>query len=287
VSCALGKGEEAVMSSTMERVPVDGAELEVAVQGAGETIVFIHGAGFADSYLCLAEEPAIRDHYRAIRYRRRGFGGSSPVGGDPMPVSAHVNDCRALLAGLSVERAHMVGHSYGAAVALQMAVDAPEAVATLALFEPAFLAVPSAPQFFEAAGPIIEKYNSGDRVGAAHAFFAFVGGPEWRSHVERTVPGGVEQADNDAAMLFESDLPSLGEWNFGADDAAKIDQPVLHVLGSDSMPFFAEGRHLLHSWLPGTEDAVLAGATHLLQMIRPADAAATLADFLKRHPIAG
>jgi pimeloyl-ACP methyl ester carboxylesterase len=287
VSRALGKGEEVVMSSTMERVPVNGAELEVAVQGVGETIVFIHGAGFADSYLCLADDPAIRDHYRTIRYRRRGFGGSSPVDRSPMPVSAHTNDCRALLTRLSVEKAHVVGHSYGAAVALQLAVDAPEAVATLALFDPSFLAVPSATQFFEAAGPIIERYNSGDRVGAVHAFFALVGGPEWRSHVEHTVPGGVEQAANDAATLFESDLPSLGEWNFAADEAAKIHQPVLHVLGSDSMPLFGEGRDLLHSWLPNTEDAVLAGATHLLQMDRPADAAATLADFLKRHPVAG
>lgn len=275
------------MSSTMERVPVNGAELEVAVQGTGETIVFIHGAGVADSYLCLADDPAVRDHYRTIRYRRRGFGGSSPVGGGPISVSAHASDCRALLAGLGVEKAHVVGHSYGAVVALQLAVDAPEVVATLALFEPPFLAVPSGPQFFEAAGPIIERYHSGDRVGAVHAFFALVGGPDWRSQVERTVPGGVEQAENDAATLFESDLPSVGEWAFGADEAAKINQPVFFVLGSDTMPLFGEGRDLLHTWLPRTEDAVLAGATHMLQMVRPADAAAALTDFLKRHPVAG
>jgi len=42
----------------------------------------------------------------------------------------------------------------------------------------------------------------------------------------------------------------------------------------------------MHSWLPRTEDAELAGATHLLQMVRSVDAAASLADFLKRHPVA-
>jgi 3-oxoadipate enol-lactonase len=278
--------EEVVMTTpTMERVSINGAELEVAVQGAGETIVFVHGAGPADSYLSLADNPAVRDHYRTIRYRRRGFGGSSPVDG-PMPVSAHASDCRALLAALGVGKAHVAGHSYGGAVALQLAVEAPEAVATLALFEPTFLAVPSGPQFFEAVGPSIERYNSGDRVGAVHAFFAAVCGPDWRSHVERNVPGGVEQAENDAATLFESDLPSIGEWKFGAEHAAKINQPVLCVLGSDTVPLFVEGRDLLHSLLPRTEDAVLAGTTHLLQMARPVDAAAALADFLKRHPAA-
>jgi pimeloyl-ACP methyl ester carboxylesterase len=169
------------MGPTMERLSVDGAELEVAVQGLGETIVFVHGAGFADSYLSLADDPAVRDHYRTIRYRRRGHGGSSPVDG-PMPVWAHASDCRALLAALGVGKAHVVGHSYGGAVALQLAVDAPEVVATLALFEPGLLAVPSGPQFFEAVGPIVDRYSSGDRVGAVHAFFAAVGGPDWRSH---------------------------------------------------------------------------------------------------------
>jgi pimeloyl-ACP methyl ester carboxylesterase len=273
------------MTPTMERVSVNGAELEVAVQGSGETIVFIHGAGFADSYLPLAIDPAVRDHYRTVRYRRRGFGGSSPVDG-AMPVAAHASDCGALLAALDVAKAHVVGHSYGGAVALQLAVDAPDVVATIAAFEPALLAVPSGPRFFEDVGPIFEMYNGGDRVGAVHAFFETVGGPDWRSHVESTVPGGVEQAENDAATLFESDLPSVGAWEFGAEEAAKINEPVLYVLGSDSVPLFGEGRDLLHSWLPRTEDAVLAGATHLLQMARPADAAAALADFLKRHPAA-
>jgi pimeloyl-ACP methyl ester carboxylesterase len=274
------------MGSTMERVPVDGAALEVAVEGSGEPIVFIHGACFADSYLALASDPGVSDHYRTIRYRRRGFTGSSPVDG-PFSVSDHASDCRALLGALGVEKAHAVGHSYGAAVALQLAVDAPEVVATLALFEPPLLAVPSAPQFFEAVGPIFERYGSGDRVGAVHAFVTAVSDPGWRNHVENTVPGGVEQAEDDAATLFESDLPSLQAWEFGANEAAKIHQPVLYLLGSDTKPVFSEGRDLLRSWLPRTEDAVLAGVNHLLQMQRPADAAAALADFLKRHAVAG
>jgi pimeloyl-ACP methyl ester carboxylesterase len=270
------------MTPTMERVSINGAELEVAVQGAGDAIVFIHGAGFADSYRSLAEAPALRNHYRTIRYRRRGFAGSSPVD-SPMSVSAHASDCRALLEALGVAKAHVVGHSYGGAVALQMAVDQPDIVTTLALFEPALLAVPSGPQFFEAVAPIIEMYNSGGRADAVHAFIAAVGGRDWRSHVERNVPGGIEQAESDAATLFDSDLPSIAAWKFDAEQARKINQPVLFVLGSDSVPLFVQGRDLLHSLLPHTEDALLADATHLLQMARPAEAAAALVDFLKKH----
>jgi hypothetical protein len=44
--------------------------------------------------------------------------------------------------------------------------------------------------------------------------------------------------------------------------------------------------HQVRVLLPDTEDAMMAGTTHLLQIARAADAAAALADFLKRHPAA-
>lgn len=271
------------MNPAMDRVSVNGAELEVAVEGSGETIVFIHGAGIADSYLPVALDPAVRGRYRTVRYRRRGYGASSPVQGT-VAVAEHARDCRALLDELGVEQAHVVGHSYGGAVALQLAVDTPGVVATLAVFEPGLLAVPSGPRFLEQVAPVFQMYERGDRVAAVHAFMTAVGGPDWRSNVERTVPGGVEQVERDAATLFESDLPSVGAWELTAEQAATIRQPVLYVLGADTLPVIREGRDLLRSWLLRMDDVVLDDATHFLQMDQPSAAAAALADFLKRHP---
>jgi 3-oxoadipate enol-lactonase len=278
-------GEEVVMGPAMDRVSVNGTELEVAVEGSGETIVFIHGAGVADSYLPVAVDPAVRGRYRTVRYRRRGYGGSSPVQG-AVTVAEHARDCRALLAELGVRQAHVVGQSYGGVVALQLAVDTPEAVATLALFEPALLAVPSAPSFFEHLAPVFQMYERGDRVAAVDAFMTAVGDANWRRNVERTVPGGVAQAEKDAATLFESDLASLGAWELSVEQAATLRQPVLYVLGSRTLPVIREGRDLLRSWLLGMDDVVLDGATHFLQMEQPSAAAAALADFLKRPPAA-
>jgi pimeloyl-ACP methyl ester carboxylesterase len=277
--------EELILNPAMDRVSVNGAELEVAVEGSGETIVFIHGAGMADSYLPVTVDPAVRGHYRTVRYRRRGYGESSPVQGT-VTVADHASDCRALLGELGVRKAHVVGHSYGGSVALQLVVDAPEIVATVAVFDPGLLAVPSGPSFFEQAAPIFQMYERGDRVAAVNAFMTAVGGADWRTNVERTVPGGVEQAEKDAATVFESDLPSVAAWELSAEQAAAIRQPVLYVGGSNSLPLFSEGRDLLRSWLFRMEDVVLPGATHLLQMDQPAAAAAALADFLKRHPAA-
>jgi pimeloyl-ACP methyl ester carboxylesterase len=267
----------------VERVSVNGVDLDCDASGAGEAVVFVHGAGFADAFLPLTSEPSMRDHYRVIRYSRRGHAGSTHMT-HPVAIADHAADCRSLLATLGVEKAHVVGHSYGGCVALQLATDAPDVVLTLALFEPALLAVPSGPQFSQELAPIVERYSAGDQAGAGDAFYTLVGGPEWRSDVSRTVPGGAEQAAQDVATLFESDLPSLEDWHFGPDEAARIHQPVFFLLGTETAPLFSEGRDLVHSWLPQTEDGVLPAANHLLQIQQPAEAASLLGDFLKRHP---
>lgn len=267
----------------MERVAVDGIELDCEASGSGEAVVFIHGAGFADAFLPLTNELSVRGPYRTIRYRRRGHAGSTHVTGS-VAIADHAVDCRRLLKALGVEKAHVVGHSYGGCVALQMASDAPDVVLTLALFEPPLLTVRSGPQFGEQLAPIVEQYKAGDRIGAGDAFFTLVGGPGWRGEVSRTVPGGPEQAAQDVATLFESDLPSLEDWQFGAGEAAQIHQPVFCLVGAETAPLFSEGRDLVHSWLPQAEDGVLPAANHLLQMQQPAAAALLLADFLKRHP---
>jgi pimeloyl-ACP methyl ester carboxylesterase len=107
-------------------------------------------------------------------------------------------------------------------------------------------------------------------------------GSDWQAEVSRTVPGGPEQAANDGATLFESDLPSWQQWRFGAEEAAKIKQPVLFLSGAESLPVYSESRDLFHSWRPHTEDDVMPGTNHLLHIRPPADAAARLTNFLKR-----
>jgi pimeloyl-ACP methyl ester carboxylesterase len=275
------------MGATMERIAVGDAELEFDDQGSGEPVIFIHGSGPADSFLPVAVEPAVRDDYRVIRYHRRGSAGSSPVRG-PVAITRQAADCCALLGALGIAKAHVVGHSYGGAVALQLALDSPQVVQTLALFELAMaLSVPSGQQLADAIGPLIQQYMSGDRVGAAHGFLALVDGPDWREEIGRTVPGGPEQAEKDVATIFECEIPSVLEWRFGPEEAAKIQQPVLYLLGSESPPVFAESQALLGSWLPRMEQDLLPGANHLMQMRHPAEAAARLVAFLNRHPLAG
>ena len=75
--------------------------------------------------------------------------------------------------------AHVAGHSSGAAVAAQLALDHPEYVHTLMLLEPSLISVPSLEAFFGQVEPAFEAYASGDHAGALAIFLSAVGGVEW------------------------------------------------------------------------------------------------------------
>jgi len=269
----------------MERADVNGITLEYEVQGSGEPVVLIHGSHIADTFATLMAEPALRDHFSLIRYHRRGFAGSSRADA-PLPISRQAADCLALLRQLGVQRAHLVGHSYGGAIALQLALDAPEAVRSLSLLEPALFDVPSFVQLSEQIERTAQIYEAGDKAGAVDAFLEAVCGREYRAALDRRLPGAFEQAVTDAGTFFDVELPALGEWTFSREDAARINHPVLGVLGADSdavWPGWGESHRLSLEWLPQAKPFVLPRAAHLLQVQNPGDMARGLAAFFAEN----
>ncbi len=147
------------------------------------------------------------------------------------------------------------------------------------------LDVPSGEQVGEAMARIAAIYETGDKAGAVDAFMQAVCGKHYRTPLDATVPGGYAQAVADADTFWRVELPVHQEWTFTADDAARITQPVLAVLGADSdtaidWPIFGEGHRMLCEWFPHAKPFVLPHAAHLLQMENPHDMAVALADFL-------
>jgi pimeloyl-ACP methyl ester carboxylesterase len=275
-------------AGVMDRARLDGVELEYQLVGSGEAVLLIPPGPLADGFLPFLSEEALADRYRLIQYHRRGQVGSSQAT-PPVSYAEQAADAAGLLSHLGVSRAHVVGHSTGANVALQMALDRSEVVQTLALLEPWLTASPSAPAFFEQAGPPMEAYGSGDKETAMAGFISLASGLEWetcRAVIDVYLPGGVAQAIEDADTFCGVDLPALSAWKFGSEDAAAVSQPVLSVLGAESGRLFVEGAALLRSWLPKVEDLTVEAVGHLLQIQRPEPVARGIAEFLGLHRIA-
>jgi pimeloyl-ACP methyl ester carboxylesterase len=272
----------------MKRAQVNGVELEYEVVGSGEPVLLISPV-IADGFLPLLSEQALADRYQLIRYHKRGWVGSTHTL-PPVSIATHAADAAALLEHLGGPRAHIAGHSSGAAVAAQLALDRPETVQTLALLELSLLSVPSGEAFFQQAGPAFEAYGNGDHETAIARFMAVVGGVDWttcRSLLDRRLPGAVTQAVKDATTFFGTELPALAEWAFGPEESAAIQCPVLSVLGAETQPLWVEVAAFLRSSVPHVEQRVIDGVGHLLHVQRPEPVARAMADFFGRHSMAG
>ncbi len=270
----------------MQQVNLDGVTLEYAIQGAGEPVLLIHGSIIADACLPLLAEARLTSHYRVIAYHRRGFAGSARAQG-PVTMREQATDVRALLRHLGLPRVHVAGHSYGAAIALQWALDAPEEVRSLALLEPPLMEwIPSGPAYWEWVASVRERYARGEKEGVTDAFLTGVAGPAYRHVLDKVLPlGAFARAVADIDTFFQVELPELQRWHFTVEDARRLRSPVLAVVGSETAPIFREGHALLTQWLPQAEELLVPHATHALQLMNSGAVADGLARFFARHPL--
>src|SRR5262249_23484048 len=192
----------------MERTAVDGVELEYEIRGAGEPVVLVHWGVSAIWAESLLDEPGLADHYRLLSYHRAGFGASSPID-RPITMTDHAEHCRLLMRQLGIDRAHVVGHSSSVPIALQLALDAPEAVHPSGSMDAARpspvteVQVSFAREFVE---PAVQRYRAGDKEGAVDTFLRGVFGPTYREPLEHGLPGGFDQAVADADAFFTQEL---------------------------------------------------------------------------------
>jgi pimeloyl-ACP methyl ester carboxylesterase len=115
-----------------------------------------------------------------------------------------------------------------------------------------------------------------------------MGGDDFRAVFDQTLPPGyferwVEAADT----LFQSEIPSLQAWTFTREDAARITQPVLNMVGASTRAYFRDVHGTIRTWLPHAENLELPDATHAALQTNPKGAAERVAAFFSRHPMPG
>jgi pimeloyl-ACP methyl ester carboxylesterase len=117
----------------MPHAVINGADHHWLEAGEGEPVLLLHGAAQTGATLA-AHVRGLSQTHRAIAPDLRGMGKSAHVAA--MAPSAWIDDARALLQRLGIERAHIYGVSLGARIALRLAIDHPRMVRSLMLERP-------------------------------------------------------------------------------------------------------------------------------------------------------
>jgi len=133
---------------------------------AGRPALLLHGGpAFSDYTEGLADE--LNGIFATIRYTQRGTPPSTL--GPPYTIETHMRDALTLLDHFGLDRAWVVGHSWGAHLALHLAVAHPQRVAGLICVSP-----------LGARGDVFEEFDRNLRRGLTPQQVAFVDGFEAR-----------------------------------------------------------------------------------------------------------
>ncbi|WP_353192049.1 alpha/beta fold hydrolase [Pandoraea pnomenusa] len=117
------------------RITANGIATNYHDLGDGQPVLLIHGSGpgvtaWANWRLTM---PALAEHFRVIAPDMVGFGETERPAGYTYSMRQWVAHTLSLLDALDIERAHVVGNSFGGALAIALAIEAPERVGRLVL----------------------------------------------------------------------------------------------------------------------------------------------------------
>lgn len=119
----------------MSRLQVNGTEIAFDIAGTGPPVLLLHGFPQTRA-MWGAIAPRLARRFTVVTADLRGYGDSAaPQGPAACSFRAMGADQLALMRELGFPRFHLVGHDRGARTAHRMALDAPEAVASLALLD--------------------------------------------------------------------------------------------------------------------------------------------------------
>ncbi|WP_207102864.1 alpha/beta fold hydrolase [Paracoccus shandongensis] len=115
-------------------IEVDGVRLHYLDRGQGPALVLLHGNGsMIQDFACSGLVDLAARRHRVIVFDRPGYGHSTRPRGRMWSPGAQADLVAAALARLGVPSAVVLGHSWGASVALALALDHPQAVRGLVL----------------------------------------------------------------------------------------------------------------------------------------------------------
>jgi len=271
----------------VKHVLVNDTSLAFIEKGNGKPVVFVHGA-ISDLRIWLEQVESFSHHYRAISYSRGTHWPAEQVKVDrPYTLSLHTRELIGFLGALNLKKVHLVGHSFGGAIALHTALEHPELVESLVLAEPG----PILALFGVSEVDLIAKQKIGfdealllaQRWSAEAAIRQFL-----KVIVGADVLDQLRPLTRSVALDNAPTLAPMLEHYFvsppvKSEQLGKVKAPTLLISGEFSPKIGLLTNERLHNVLPNSEEVILYSVSHGLHIENPAAFSQVVLDFLANH----
>jgi 3-oxoadipate enol-lactonase len=264
---------------------LNGTSIGYDTAGDGPPVVLVH-AGVGDRRLWDGQMDAFSARHRVVRLDLRGFGESAIPG---LPFS-YVDDLRALLDHLEIERTSVVGNSFGGRVSLDFALEHPERTTSLVLVDSA-LSGWEGSAFFEEFDEEEETLLDSGQIDAAVELNlrTWLDGPEREAAFVapdvRARVAEMQRSSFETLVRAYEGSPEPGPVTWADPPAATrlgdVSVPTLVVVGTLDQPDFLRISARLAAEIPGAEHAELETA-HLPALERPDEFNKIVLEFLGR-----
>lgn len=249
-------------------IPAGAALLSYEDVGSGDPLVLLH-AGVADRRMWAQQTPAFAAGYRVVSYDLRGYGNSTLP---DEPYAPH-EDLRAVLDGLDISRAHVLGVSMGGTVALDFVLSYPERVASLIVCGSTPSGTSATPDIradWDAVDALLEAGKVDEAIELELRMW--VDGPfRGPEQVDPRVRGRVREMEElaFARALAEPEPEVLRLDPPAADRLGEIQAPTLVLVGDLDYQQKVDVATEMANEIAGARLAVIQGTAHVPNMEKP------------------
>ena len=261
----------------MQTLMLEDRQVGYRDQGWGAPVVLVHGSACTSGYWAPVSA-ALGSGHRVLAPDLHGHGWSDPWSGEGQLTLADEARLVAAVIAQAREPVHLVGHSYGGAVALRAALDRPGSVRSLTLIEPAAFHLLAGEPFAEiqaVAARLTRAVCRGDYAAAMAGFVDYWNGAGTWQRLERPERRELQRFAHAICLHFWAAMTELGTL------AAyqRLDMPAVIVQGRLTTRPAARVAGLLARALPFARREIVADAGHRLPATHPE----AVAEILRRQ----
>lgn len=253
--------------------------------GEGELLLFVHGS-LCDYRYWQPQIAGLSKHYRCVSVSLTHYWPAPAAARDrPFSWSRHADEIAGFIEAFGAGPAHVIGHSRGGCVSFHFARRHPRHVRSLTLADPGgpvqmpgqtLAQLPETVNALRARA--VQLIESGDVDAGLELFVDSVSRPGFWAKSTHSFRRMATDNAHTLGPQFRDPLPA-----YTREEAAEVECPVLLIDGQLSPAVFHRVVAALEAWMPDARRATVNGASHGMNLARPAEFNDLIDQFASGH----